>query len=75
MKDNIRLNWHDWVWRLWFYIKTRRQHRETIKELNKLTDKELNDIGISRSDIDRLIWLEYDKSMRARGRDASEQKR
>ena len=72
MRDNIRLNWHDWVWRLWFYIKTRRQHRETIKELNKLTDKELNDIGISRSDIDRLIWLDYDKTMRGRGRDTDE---
>lgn len=25
--------------------------RETIKELNKLSDRELNDIGISRGDI------------------------
>ena len=65
----MRLNWHDWIWRLWLYIKTRRQHRETIKELNKLTDKELNDIGINRSDIDRLIWLDCDKTMRGRGRE------
>ncbi len=57
-----------WVWRYWKYLRTWRKHRETIKQLNQLTDKELNDIGISRTDIDRLVWLEEDKTMRARGR-------
>jgi len=57
-----------WVWRYWNYLRTWRQHRETIKQLNQLTDKELNDIGISRTDIDRLVWLEEDLTMRARGR-------
>jgi len=45
------------------YLATWREHRNTIKELNMLTDKELADIGIARADIDRLVWLEEDKSM------------
>jgi uncharacterized protein YjiS (DUF1127 family) len=57
-----------WIWRYWNYLRTWRQHRETIKQLNQLTDKELNDIGISRTDIDRLVWLQEDLTMRARGR-------
>jgi len=57
-----------WIWRYWNYLRTWRKHRETIKQLNQLTDKELNDIGISRTDIDRLVWLEEDLTMRARGR-------
>lgn len=58
-----------WVWRYWNYLRTWRLHRETIKELNRLSDRELKDIGISRGDIDRLIWLEEDKTMRGRGKD------
>jgi len=53
--------------RYWNYMNTWREHRETIKQLNSLTDKELNDIGISRADIDRLVWLGEDKTMRGRG--------
>jgi len=58
-----------WVWRYWNYLRTWRLHRETIKELNRLSDRELKDIGMSRGDIDRLIWLEEDKTMRGRGED------
>jgi len=58
-----------WVWRYWNYLRTWRLHRETIKELNRLSDRELRDIGISRGDIDRLIWLNEDKTMRGRGKD------
>ena len=61
-----------WIWRYWKYLRTWRKHRETIKQLNQLTDKELNDIGISRTDIDRLVWLEEDKTMRARGKTEDE---
>ena len=46
------------------YLKTWRKHRETIKQLNKLTDADLRDIGISRSDIDDMVWLEEDKQQR-----------
>ena len=34
-----------------------------------MTDRELSDIGISRWDIDRLVWLEEDKTVRGRGKD------
>ena len=51
------------------YLVTWREHRRTIKTLNMLTDKELNDIGISRADIDRLVWLGEDKTMRGRGKE------
>jgi len=50
-----------WFKRYWNYLKTWRKHRDTIKQLNKLTDRELQDIGITRGDVDDLIWLEEDK--------------
>ena len=56
-----------WVRRYWNYLCTWRQHRQAIKQLNKLSDAQLKDIGLSRSDIDRLVWLEEDKTMRGRG--------
>jgi len=43
------------------------EHREAVKILNRLSDRELKDIGISREDIDRMVWLEEDKTMRGRG--------
>lgn len=51
--------------RYYYYLKTWRQHRKVIKQLNQLTDHELKDIGINRGDIDRLVWLETDKQRRA----------
>lgn len=56
----------NWIVRYWNYLKTWRAHRDAIKQLNRLTDKQLKDIGINRSDIDRLVWLEEDKTMRGR---------
>ena len=56
-----------WFWRYVNYLATWRSHRETIKQLNQLTNKELADIGINRSDIDRMVWLEEDKTLRGRG--------
>lgn len=50
--------------RYWNYLTTWRKHRDVVKELNQLTSKQLDDIGISRSDIDRLVWLEEDKLKR-----------
>lgn len=58
-----------WFWRYMNYLATWRSHRLAIKQLNQLTDKELKDIGISRSNIDRMVWLEEDKTMRARGKE------
>ena len=54
----------NWLQRYYKYLKTWRQHREVIKELNRLTDSELKDIGINRGDINRLVWLEEDKRER-----------
>ena len=59
----------NWVSRFLRYVATWRKHRNVIKELNRLTDRELQDIGISRYDIDRLVWLEEDKTVRGRGKD------
>lgn len=56
----------NWFRRYWNYLITWRRHRDVIKELNQLTDRELRDIGINRADIDRLVWLEEDKQMRGK---------
>tara|TARA_B110000208_G_scaffold22540_1_gene28736 strand:+ start:12302 stop:12463 length:162 start_codon:yes stop_codon:yes gene_type:complete len=48
------------------YLVTWREHRNAIKQLNQLTTRELNDIGLSRADIDRLVWLKEDKDNRGR---------
>ena len=48
------------------YLKTWRKHREVIKQLNRLTDSELKDIGINRCDIDAMVWLEEDKQQRGK---------
>jgi uncharacterized protein YjiS (DUF1127 family) len=53
-------------WRYVNYLATWREHRKAIKQLNMLTDRELNDIGMNRSDIDRLVWLDEDKDNRGR---------
>lgn len=47
--------------RYYNYLKTWRKHRDTIKQLNRLSDSELRDIGITRQQIEQLIWLEEDK--------------
>ena len=44
------------------------EHRQAIKTLNRLSDRDLKDIGISREDIDRMVWLDEDKTMRGRGK-------
>lgn len=42
------------------------EHRAAIKTLNKLTDAELKDIGLTRGDIDRMVWLDEDKKERGK---------
>lgn len=53
-----------WVWRYINYVVTWREHRRVIKELNQLTNSQLEDIGLNRADIDRLVWLAEDKRKR-----------
>jgi len=56
------------IFRRYFnFLRTWRLHRDAIKQLNKMTDRELRDIGINRYDIDRMVWLEEDKNCRPRG--------
>ena len=55
-----------WFRRFWYYVKTWREHRKIIKELNALTDRQLKDIGVKRSDIDMLVWLQEDKEKRGK---------
>ena len=55
-----------WFWRYVNFLATWREHRKAIKQLNQLTTRELNDIGLSRADIDRLVWLDEDKDNRGR---------
>jgi uncharacterized protein YjiS (DUF1127 family) len=50
--------------RYWKYLCTWRKHRQTIKQLNKLSDRQLSDIGINRGDLDELIFLEEDRKLR-----------
>jgi len=56
-----------WFWRYVNYLATWRSHRNTIKHLNRMSDRELRDIGLNRADIDRMVWLDEDKTMRGRG--------
>lgn len=53
-----------WIKRYFNYLATWRKHRDTIKQLNKLTTAQLEDIGFTRGDIDDLIWQEEDKMRR-----------
>ena len=41
-------------------------HRDAVKHLNKMTDRELKDIGLNRCDIDRMIWFKEDKQERGK---------
>lgn len=55
------------IWRWVNFVITWREHRNVIKTLNKLSDRELRDVGLYRGDIDRLVWLKEDKDSRGRG--------
>ena len=63
MSEQKRMSW---FWRYVNFLATWREHRKAIKQLNLLTDRELRDIGMSRADIDRLVWLQEDKDNRGR---------
>ena len=45
------------------YLQTWQKHRDAIKHLNMLSDRELKDVGLNRCDITRLIWLQEDKDL------------
>lgn len=37
-------------------ISAWQRYRRNVRELSRLTDRDLHDIGISRHDIERLSW-------------------
>ena len=37
-------------------LRSWRRYNSSLRELNQLGDRELSDIGISRSDIPRVAW-------------------
>lgn len=47
--------------RYWRYMTTWREHRDTIKLLNAMSNRELKDIGICRGDINGLIFREDER--------------
>jgi len=49
-----------WMYRLWKYLATWQAHRDTIKHLNRMTNAQLRDIGITRNEINNLVWMKKD---------------
>lgn len=47
------------------YVQERLRYRSAVQELNALTDRELSDIGINRSDIYRIAHEEMMKKRAA----------
>ncbi len=50
---------------------TWQMHRDTIKHLNRLSNRELQDIGLTRGDIDNLVWMREDFKRRGEGYEAN----
>lgn len=44
------------------FIQERKRYNQSLNELSRLGDRELADIGVSRSDIARLAWSAAHKS-------------
>ncbi len=59
-----------WLYRFYNYLQTWQMHRDTIKHLNRLSNRELNDIGLTRGDIDNLVWMREDFKVRGVGCEA-----
>jgi len=59
-----------WLYRFYNYLQTWQMHRDTIKHLNRLTSRELQDIGLTRGDIDNLVWMREDFKARGKGNDS-----
>ena len=42
------------------YLATWQAHRDTIKHLNRMSNAQLRDIGITRGEINNLVWMKSD---------------
>ena len=65
MINTIKATWINFLNQL----KYNRNVNETIKELSKLSDKELNDIGVARGDIWYLAHTSYDRPKKMTAKD------
>ena len=61
-----RLVMETYLMRFVRYILDWRKTRGIIKELNKLSDKQLKDIGMTRGEISHLIYTLEDEAKRGR---------
>jgi uncharacterized protein YjiS (DUF1127 family) len=43
------------------FVRAWRRYNHSLRELSRLGDRELADIGISRSDIRRVAWGGFDR--------------
>jgi len=50
------------------YVIDWRRTRAVIRELNKLTDRQLRDIGLDRNDVNSLIYRTVDELQRGKKR-------
>jgi len=48
------------IYRLWKYLATWQAHRDTIKHLNRMSNAQLRDIGITRGEINNMVWMKKD---------------
>jgi uncharacterized protein YjiS (DUF1127 family) len=48
------------IYRLWMYLATWQAHRDTIKHLNRMSNAQLRDIGITRGEINNMVWMKSD---------------
>jgi len=48
------------IYRLWMYLATWQAHRDTIKHLNRMSNSQLRDIGITRGEINNMVWMKND---------------
>ena len=55
----------NWLKKLTVKVQAARAEKDTIKELSRLTDYELSDIGINRGDIHILARQHYDDVVNA----------
>lgn len=61
-----RLVMETYLMRFVRYVLDWRKTRGVIKELNKLSDKQLKDIGMTRGEISHLIYTLEDETKRGR---------
>jgi uncharacterized protein YjiS (DUF1127 family) len=53
-----------WLYRLYNYLQTWQRHRDTVLHLNRMTDKQLEDVGLKRADINDMVWFDEHKEER-----------